>query len=76
MTPPIRVYVALPQENVDVWRPVLAEPLGGNTYRILPQEYDRDVEAWAFEPGDSVICEWCDLGSGQVLVAKRRAIEG
>jgi hypothetical protein len=50
------VYMRLLGEPVDVWRPVQAEHLGDAVYRILPQEYDREIETWEFEPGSTVIC--------------------
>jgi len=58
MTSVAPIYVALLDEAVDVWRPVQAECLGGNIYRILGQPYDRSVESWQFEPG-------CPFGKGE-----------
>lgn len=48
------IFVRLPDENVVVWRPVLAWPSGDNVYEIAEQEYDRTNERWQFEPGDQV----------------------
>jgi hypothetical protein len=67
------IYVSLLDEGVDVWRPVRAERLGGNVYRILSQPYDREVEAWQFEPGDEVVCEMVASSEGQILAATRKA---
>ena len=68
-----QIYVSLLGERVDVWRPVQAEHLSGNAYRIVAQTYDREIEAWEFEPGDSGVCEHIELSNGRVLAATRRA---
>ena len=74
MTSDTQIYVALLDEGVDVWRPVQAERLSGNTYRILNQPYDRSVEAWQFEPGDVVLCEMVESGEGRILAATRKTV--
>jgi len=66
------IYVYLPNEAVDTWRPVQAEHLYDNVYRILEQPYERDIETWQFEPGAEVECEWIACYEGQVLAATRR----
>ncbi len=53
----VTIYVLLLNEGIDVWRPVQAEHLHGNIYRIMAQQYDRTTELWQFEPGDVVLCE-------------------
>jgi hypothetical protein len=63
----------LPDEAVDTWRPVQAEHLHDNVYRILNQPYDRDDETWQFEPGDEVLCELIKTSCGSVLAATRKA---
>jgi len=68
-----RIFVSLLDEGVDVWRPVLAEQVGGTVYRICEQPYDRDTEAWQFEPGSLVVCEQVNTDDGSILAAKRRA---
>lgn len=73
MTSGAQIYVALLDEGVDVWRPVQAERLSGNAYRILSQPYDRSVEAWQFEPGDVVLCEMVESCEGRILAATRKA---
>lgn len=75
MTRAVKIYVALLDEGIDVWRPIRAEHLGGNTYRILSQEYDRDIERWQFEPGDRVACELVNSNERRILAATRRADE-
>jgi len=73
MSSAVQIYVALLGEDVDVWRPVQAEPLSGSFYQILPQPYERDIEQWEFEPGDIVFCEYVEANGGPILVATRKA---
>ncbi len=71
------IYVYLPDDGVDVWRPVEAEKVGEAVFRIAEQQYDRSVERWEFGPGETVYCEPTQLSEGMYegmyLVAKRRA---
>ena len=67
------IYVSLVDEDVDVRRPVKAEHVDGNVYRILNQPYDREIEQWEFEPGARVVCEPVDTSGGRVLAAVRLA---
>jgi hypothetical protein len=71
MSEPRQIYVKLIDEVVDVWRPVEAEPLDGETYRICDQPYDRATEAWEFEPGDVVVAELIESSDGPILAARR-----
>jgi hypothetical protein len=49
------IYVYLPDERVDVWRPVKAEELESERFRILgPVPKD---EIWEFPPGTIVRVE-------------------
>jgi len=73
MTDVAQIYIALLDEGVDVWRPVQAERLSGNTYRILSQAYDRRIESWQFEPGDVVLCEMVESSDRRILAATRKA---
>jgi hypothetical protein len=66
------IYVSLLGEGVAVWRPVKAEPLYGNVYRIMDQPYDPELETWQFVPGDQVVCELIDGDGGPILAAVRR----
>lgn len=75
MTAVSTIYIALLDEKIDVWRPVLAEHIRENLYRILDQRYDRDTEHWQFEPGDIVLCETVELDGGHVLAATGRAAQ-
>lgn len=66
------IFVRLVDEAVDAWRPIRAERLEDNRYRIVEQRYDRDTEEWQFEPGDRVVCELIDSDEGSFLAAVRR----
>jgi hypothetical protein len=63
------IFVSLLDERVDVWRPVQAERLHGNVYRIVDEPYNREIETWQFEPGDEVVCEPIELSDGRILAA-------
>ena len=49
------VYVPLLNEGVDAWRPVQAEHVGGDVYRLTGQK--PDGESWPFAVGDLVRCK-------------------
>ena len=49
------IHVYLPEEAVDVWRPVAAEHLGGDLYRIV--DGPPSDEVWQFNQGDIVRCK-------------------
>jgi hypothetical protein len=68
---PVEIFVALVNEQVDVWRPVLAEHLHDNIFRIQDQPYDRDVETWEFGPGQDVECEMILGRDGPFLAATK-----
>lgn len=66
----IEIYVYLLEEGTDVWRPVQAEKLGYNTFRILSNNPDPEDEKWQFKTGDIVKCEMRMLSnSNKCLVA-------
>jgi hypothetical protein len=70
MSDAAQIFVRLLREAVDVWRPVRAEHLHKNIYRIIPsQPYDREIETWEFEPGDTVVGEMIDSRDGPILAA-------
>lgn len=69
----VNIYVSLLDEGVEVWRPVQAEHLHDNVYRIATQPYDRAIELWEFEPGDVVLCENVKSEEGSIVAAIRRA---
>jgi hypothetical protein len=66
------VFVSLLDEGVDVWRPVQAEHMRDNIYRIANQPYEKDIETWQFVPGDEVICEMIDSSEGRIFAATRK----
>ncbi len=68
-----QIYVALLDEGVEVWRPVEAQHLSGDTYRIVEQQYDRETESWEFGPGDTVVCETIEASDGTILAAISKA---
>ena len=64
-----QIYVSLLDEGVDVWRPVQAEHVHGNVYRIIEQPYDSSIESWQFVPGDEVFCDVIEVHDGRILAA-------
>jgi len=73
------IYMPLLEEGIDVWRPVLARRISGDSYRILDQDYDRDVETWEFEPGTIVKCRQEERDGRRIRVASapaRRSVAG
>jgi hypothetical protein len=64
---------ALLNEGVDVWRPVAARRISGDTYLIADQDYDRDAETWKLEPGTAARCRKEQREGRQILVAKEMA---
>ena len=52
----IQIYVYLPDEAVDVWRPVEAIQEGENLYRIISLNVFDD-ENWQFKFGELVRCK-------------------
>ena len=62
------IYLPLLNEGTDCWRPVEAEPVGNNCYRILAAKLAE--EDWATEPGSIVHCKLHRFSDGSVgLVA-------
>jgi hypothetical protein len=66
------IFVRLLDENVDVWRPVEAEEIAADRFRIVDQPYDRCTERWEFEPGDEVMCDLVASDDGHFLAATKR----
>lgn len=66
------IYVYLPDEAVDVWRPVPAEHIRGDIYRITGELPD-DTERWEFGPGELVRCRMKQFFDGPALVAHEAA---
>ncbi len=64
---PTTVHVELLDEGTQCWRPVLAEPLGDDRYRLIGEQ--PEDETWPFSVGDIVRCEMRELSDGRALVA-------
>jgi hypothetical protein len=47
-----RIYVALLDEGVDVWRPVAAEALGSGLFRLLGAVPEGEI--WEYQPDEIV----------------------
>lgn len=67
------IYVRLLDEGVDVRRPVLAEQMRNDIYRIDDQDYDRETETWEFLPRTHVVCKLIHSSEGQILAAVQAA---
>ena len=65
----IEIYVYLLDEGVDVWRPIQAEKLSNNLFRIVSKNPDLEDEKWQFSTGDIVKCEEHQLSHKKCLVA-------
>lgn len=63
------IYVALLDEGTSVWRPVKAQRIGEDMYRIVSENLDPDDEHWQFPPGTVMRCEVRRLSGGESLVA-------
>ena len=63
------VYVSLLDEGVDVWRPVTAEHIRDDVYRIAGEPPDPEDENWEFLPGQLVRCRQHTLSGDSSLVA-------
>jgi hypothetical protein len=70
------IYVWLPEEGADVWRPVTAQPVRDDLYRLI--DAPPEGEVWEFKQSDTVRCR-CRQLSGEngkttdYLVAVERA---
>lgn len=64
------IYVYLPDELVDVWRPVEAQCIRDSIFRIVSVNPDPQNERWEFSTGTVVLCEQRPMDDGkEVLVA-------
>ena len=72
MSNTVEIYVSLLDEGVCVWRPVQAEHLHDNAYRIARRPYDHSIESWQFQPGETVLCEIVESADGPILAATRK----
>lgn len=71
----LEIHVRLLDEGTGVWKPVKAKRLPGASriFEILEQDYDRSIEKWEFEPGETVQVEERSLSEGTALVATRKS---
>lgn len=67
------IYLALLDEGIDVWRPVQAERVSPDSYRIVDQDCDAATGTWEFEPGAVVRCGKENRDGRQILVATEAA---
>jgi hypothetical protein len=58
------IHVYLLDEGVDCWRPVAAEHIRDDVYRIVGEAPDPQDENWEFVPGQLVRCRWQELVEG------------
>ncbi len=65
-----QIYVALLDEGIDVWRPVEAERLGPDVFRVTGAIPDGEV--WAFQPGEVVRCQEKKLSDGTHPIATEK----
>jgi hypothetical protein len=68
---PASIYLNLVGEGLACLRPVQAEHMGKDFYRIVEQV--PEGEAWEFQPGQIVRCQKKNLSSGKALVAIEEA---
>lgn len=66
----VTIYMPFLNEGTEAWRPITAERLGADTFRIIGPK--PDDEEWAFAPGDVVrgmIKQFSDGQNGIVAIA-------
>ena len=68
------IYIRLLDEGVDVWRPVRAETLRGERYRIISENTDPEDEKWEFKTGDVVHCVEKELMDGTKSISRLVAV--
>jgi hypothetical protein len=62
------IYLKLRNEGTDAWRPVAAEPVAANFYRVL--DHPAEGEDWPVTQNEIVECERRALSGGECLVVK------
>ena len=67
------IYVYLPDEAVDVWRPVKALRIAPDLFRI--EDSVPDEERWEFDPGQVVRVREQQFYEGAALVAFEAVLE-
>jgi hypothetical protein len=69
------IYIYLQNEGTDVWRPVSAERVSSEIFRVTGTPPD-DTETWQFSTGDTVRCREQIFASGERhLVAYERVTQ-
>ena len=66
------IYVYLLIEGTEVWRPVTAEVIENQLFKITSENCDPGDEKWQFNTGDVVRCETrtlVDYSPNECLVA-------
>jgi hypothetical protein len=58
------IYIPLLGEGTDVWRPVSAERICDEIYRVIGAPPNA-TEVWAFETGDAVRCRVRTFAEGE-----------
>ena len=53
----VKIFVFMPDEAVNVWRPIDAERISGDLFRIVSPDPDPEDEIWEFKSGEIVRCE-------------------
>lgn len=69
MTERDRIYIYLLNEGTDCWRPVDAERVNKDCFKITTVNSDREDENWQFQAGAIVRCKERVLSGEKVLVA-------
>jgi hypothetical protein len=70
----VTIYVYLPDEAVDTWRPVISKRIGPNLFRI--EDSVPEDEQWEFHPGQTVrVRERCLSGAWNVQSVQLVAFE-
>jgi hypothetical protein len=59
------IYLYLCGEGTDVWRPVKAERIENDIYRIVSLNEAPEDEQWQFDTGDIVRCEFRVFSGGE-----------
>ncbi len=67
------IYIPLLNENINVWRPVLAKEVSSNVFEIVSVNNHSDEE-WQFNHGERVKCTYQELNEGKCLVATEKLI--
>jgi hypothetical protein len=67
------IYVKILNEGTTVWRPVKAEKILNNVFKII--DFPEHGEKWEFSPNTKVICALQEKSVGMVYVAVEKCPE-